>query len=139
MNTAHLHPMLIHFPIALVIFGFLAEILGLSFKNEVWLSKTGFFLLVFGTGSALLAAFTGLFFTREVSGLAIEVEERHELFAWITVVLLFATTSLRVYIEETKQERLRWLMLFLYGVSVVSVIATGLLGGTLVHKYLLTS
>jgi uncharacterized membrane protein len=138
MNTAHLHPMLIHFPIALVVFGFLAEVLALKFKSEAWLTKTGFFLLVFGTVSAILAAFTGLFFTREVSGLAIELEEKHELFAWITLFFLFLTTIFRVYIEDKKLFHLRWSMLVLYGISVVFVVVTGLLGGSLVHNYLLS-
>ena len=60
-DTSHFHPMLVHFPIALVIFGFLAELASLFFKKEACLSKLGFYLLILGTLSALAAWFTGLF------------------------------------------------------------------------------
>lgn len=52
-NTSHLHPMLVHFPIALVVFGFLADAVSLFYKKETCLSKTGFYLLVIGTLAAI--------------------------------------------------------------------------------------
>ncbi|HEY3390176.1 MAG TPA: DUF2231 domain-containing protein, partial [Prolixibacteraceae bacterium] len=63
VSTSHLHPMLVHFPIALVVFGFIAEIAALYFKREVCLSRIGFYLLIIGTLSALTAWLTGNFFT----------------------------------------------------------------------------
>ena len=48
-NTAHLHPMLVHFPIALLSFGFLFELLFLMNKKEICFTKTGFYLLISAT------------------------------------------------------------------------------------------
>ena len=47
INTDHLHPIIIHFPIAIIIVGFAAEVVSLFFKKEKCLSKTGFYLLSF--------------------------------------------------------------------------------------------
>ena len=64
-NTAHLHPIVVHFPVALITVGFLAEIVSLFFKSEKCLSKTGFYLLILGAISAMVAWGTGQLFTDE--------------------------------------------------------------------------
>ena len=38
--------MIVHFPIALIIVGFFAEVVSLFFKSEKCLSKTGFYLMI---------------------------------------------------------------------------------------------
>lgn len=43
---SHLHPMLVHFPIALVAVGFLLELIYLLNKKEICLTKAGYYLLV---------------------------------------------------------------------------------------------
>ena len=85
ISTSHLHPMLVHFPIAIILFGFIAETLSLFLKKEVCLSKTGFYLLISGTLMAVFALFSGILFTSEMSGSAEEIKELHELFAWTTL------------------------------------------------------
>ncbi len=57
-DTTYLHPMLVHFPIALLIIGFLADLAGLIFKKEFF-SKAGFYLLILGTAGVVAAYFTG--------------------------------------------------------------------------------
>ena len=54
-NTDHLHPMIVHFPIALITVGLLAEVVSLFFKNEKCLSKTGFYLMILGSLGAIAA------------------------------------------------------------------------------------
>ena len=93
ISTTHLHPMLVHFPIALVVFGFIAEIAAIYFKKEVCLSKAGYFLLIFGTLSAIVAWLTGNFFTAEMSGAAGEIKETHELFYYPKTGETLQTTS----------------------------------------------
>ena len=85
--------MLVHFPIALVAFGFLAELVRAFYKKEVCLSKFGVYLLLSGTIAAVAAWLKGNFFTSEMSGSAGELKETHELFAGLTLGTL---KSLRI-------------------------------------------
>lgn len=139
ISTSHFHPMLVHFPIALVVFGFLADFISLLYKKEACLSKTGFYLLIIGTLSAIAAWLTGILFTSEMSGSAGEIKETHELFAWITVGTLVAASLLRVFLNTRKEENksLKWTAFVLYALATVSVGITGFFGGTLVYSYMM--
>jgi uncharacterized membrane protein len=57
-DTTHIHPMIVHFPIALIIVGFLADLIGILLKKEFF-SRTGFYLLILGTLGAVTAYITG--------------------------------------------------------------------------------
>ena len=139
ISTSHLHPMLVHFPIALVVFGFIAEIAALYFKKEVCLSRLGFYLLIIGTLSALVAWLTGNFFTSEMAGTAGEVKDTHELFALITLATLLVTSALRIVLQfkNTENKGLRWIALLIYGLASISVSITGFYGGTLVYEFMM--
>ena len=138
-TTSHLHPMLVHFPIALVMVGFLAELAFLFFKKEVSLSKMGYYLLIVGTLAALAAWLTGNFFTAEMDGAAGKMRDTHELFATITLVLLLATSVLRttLLILKNQNSALKVLSFLLYALAAISVSITGYLGGSLVYNYML--
>lgn len=140
MSTTHFHPMLVHFPIALVVFGFMAELAGLYFKKEVCLSKIGFYLLIFGFLSAIAAWLTGTIFTSEMAGAAGEIRETHELFAWITLGTLLAAAAIRIFIQSKNEEntKLKWIAFVLYGLAAISVSITGFFGGTLVFNYMMS-
>jgi len=139
MSLTHLHPMLVHFPIALVVFGFAVDFASLIFKKEACLSKAGFYLLLGGTLSALLALFSGVFLTSEMAGTAGEVKDTHELFAWITLGILVLTSALRIYIliKHKENTNLKWVAFALYALAFISVSLTGLYGGTLVYNYMM--
>ena len=139
ISTSHLHPMLVHFPIALVVFGFIAEIAALYFKKEVCLSRLGFYLLIIGTLSALVAWFTGNFFTSDMAGAAGEIKDTHELFALITLGLLLVTSVLRIVIQSKSIESLglKRIALLTYCMAAISVSITGFYGGTLVYNYMM--
>jgi len=131
--------MLVHFPIALVAIGFLAEFAFLLFKKEVCLTKIGFYLLVIGTLTACATWLSGDLFTSEMSGAAGEIRETHELLATITVVLLIATLVLRsaLLFKKSENTKLKTLAFVLYGLAALSVSATGFFGGTLVYNYMM--
>jgi len=133
----HFHPMLVHFPIALVVFGFIADCATLYFKKEACLSKLGFYLLLAGTLMAVLAWSTGVLFTEEMSGAAGAVKETHESFAWITLGLLILTSVLRIRLQKKENTLLKWTAFTLYGLAAVSVSITGYYGGTLVYNYMM--
>ena len=139
ISTAHFHPMLVHFPIALVVLGFMAEVVLLFFKKEPGLFATGFYLLIAGTLSALAALLAGVFFTPEMSGAASEIQEIHELFAWITLGTLLAASVLRVflYFKKTENTGLKRIALVLYCLGAIAVSITGFYGGTLVYDYMM--
>jgi uncharacterized membrane protein len=139
ISTSHFHPMIVHFPIALVAFGFIADVASLLFKKEACLSKTGFYLLLLGTLSALAAVFTGTFFTSEMSGAAGDMKDTHEMFAWITVGILLVTCTIRLIMLNIKPEKswVKWSTLILYGLAAISVSITGFYGGTLVYSYMM--
>jgi uncharacterized membrane protein len=138
-SASHLHPMLVHFPIALIVFGFLADISSFFFKKEVCLSKFGFYLLIFGTLASLSALLTGVLFTSEMSGAAGEVKGTHELFAWITVGILIALSVFRTFlkVKDKEETELKWIAFALYGLAAISVSITGFYGGTLVYNYMM--
>jgi uncharacterized membrane protein len=138
-STNHLHPLIVHFPIALVIVGFIAEVAFLFFKKEIGLSKTGYYLLIAGTVAAIIAWFTGNFFTSEMDGPAGRIKDLHELFAIITLCLLLATSIIRstLLILKNENPNLKILVLMLYGLAALSVSITGYLGGSLVYNYML--
>lgn len=138
-DTSHLHPMLVHFPIALVVFGFLADIASLIYKKEVCLSKVGFYLLIIGTLAAIATWLSGILFTADMSGAAGTVRDTHELFAWITVGLLLTTSILRIILLVKKIEAsgLKWTAFTLYGLATLCVTITGFYGGTLVYNYMM--
>ena len=139
ISTSHFHPMLVHFPIALVVFGFIAEVAAIWFKKEIYLSRFGFYLLLAGTISALFALATGTLFTAEMEGAAAEIQETHELFAWITLSTLLISSALRIYLEVKKSENsgLQRIAFVLYGVGAIAVSITGFYGGSLVYDYMM--
>lgn len=139
ISTSHFHPMLVHFPIALIIFGFLADFAALLFKKEAYLAKCGYYLLLFGTISAILSWLTGMLFTSEMSGTAGEMRETHELFATITLSLLILTSVFRIFLQIKKLEKatLNWIAFVLYGLAAISVCITGYFGGNLVYVYMM--
>lgn len=138
-TTSHLHPMLVHFPIALVVFGFIAVIASLVFRKEASLPKTAFFLLLAGTLTAFTALMSGIFFTNDLSGAAGVVQNTHETFAWITLGLLLVTSAYWSFLIFKNQSNfaLNWITIVLYGLATVSVSITGYLGGTLVYNYMM--
>jgi uncharacterized membrane protein len=139
LPLSHLHPMLVHFPIALVVFGFLADLAFVFFKKQSFLPKTGFYLLIIGTLAACATVLSGILFTSEMAGEAGVVRESHEMFAWITLGILFATSALRIFLKVKKMEDsgLKWLALGLYGLATLSVMLTGFYGGNLVYNYMM--
>jgi uncharacterized membrane protein len=131
--------MLVHFPISLVIIGFLADLVLIIYKKELWLSKAGFYLLVTGTIAAIFSLLSGSLFTSELSGEAGEIRETHEMMAWITVVILVIASVFQMILNIRKADSryFRIISLWLYGLGALSVSITGFYGGTLVYNYMM--
>jgi uncharacterized membrane protein len=138
-ETSHFHPMIVHFPIALLLAGILADLASLIYKNEPCLKKAGFYLQISGTLGAIAAFLTGFLFTPELAGPVREIRETHELFAQITMWVMIVSSIVRIYLVVKKMEETNWkwlsLILFLIGATAVGI--TGYLGGNMVYIYLI--
>ncbi len=132
--------MIVHFPVALIITGFIADVSSLFFKKEKCLSKTGFYLMLLGALAAVAAWATGHLFTAEpTQGAIVSVFEKHETAALITMILMIAGASLRTYLVVRKKEEtdLRWVVFGIFFLAFLAVGFTGFLGGTMVFNYMM--
>jgi uncharacterized membrane protein len=139
-NTAHLHPMIVHFPVALIIAGFIADIASIFLKSEKCLSKTGFYLMISGTLAAIAAWSTGQLFTSQpTQGEIVKIFEKHETAALITMIIMIAGSGFRTWLVVKKQEesRMKWIAFGLYFLGFISVSYTGLMGGTMVYSFMM--
>jgi uncharacterized membrane protein len=140
INTAHLHPMIVHFPIALIMVGFLAEVISLFFKSEKCLSKSGFYLMILGTIAAITAWSTGQLFTSEpTQGAIMQIFARHENGALITMILMIVCSAFRIYLVIARKEEtaLKWIAFSLYFLGFCAVSFTGYMGGAMVYDYMM--
>ncbi|MCK9219388.1 MAG: DUF2231 domain-containing protein [Bacteroidales bacterium] len=138
-SATHFHPMMVHFPIAIIIIGFLADLAGVFFRKDKCLTKMGYWLEIVGMITAILAFGTGYFFTNPMEGEAGLAREQHEFFATFTLITIILATLFRIVINYLKKEEsnLKYLSLGLFFLGFVFVSITGYLGGTLVLDYMI--
>jgi uncharacterized membrane protein len=132
--------MIVHFPIALITVGFIAEVVSLFFKSEKCLSKTGFYLMVLGTLAAIAAWSTGQLFTEEpTQGEILKVFQKHETGALITMVLMIVGSIFRIWLIVRKKEEtsLKWISFGFYLLAFIAVTFTGFMGGTMVYNFMI--
>lgn len=135
----HVHPMLVHFPIAFIYAGFLCEFVYLFFKKEPFLYEAGFWLLCVGAVTVAAAYASGALLTKELYGAAGEVQSSHELFAEISTISALVGAAFKIYIKTEKKDEgiLKWIAFAIYAFIVVTVGITGYYGGVLVYDYLI--
>jgi len=135
----HIHPMVVHFPIALILAGFMVEIIHLFFRKESVLKEFHFWLLTAGSLSAFAAYFSGAFLTSAVPPETTAVISRHELFAELTVFAALVNIALMLYLKVEKKDEtsLKWLAFALNTLTVILLLLTAHHGGVLVYNYLL--
>ncbi|MCO6488433.1 MAG: hypothetical protein J5I98_08450 [Phaeodactylibacter sp.] len=136
-TASHLHAMLVHFPIALLIVGFLFDLAG-TFGNRHFFRQAGLALLVLGAIGAVAAFFSG-----EAAGAGMEGgslgkavalhEQAAAITAWGSVGVALLRLSLLAL--NRYQGWLRSLNLLLFALLIASVARTGYLGGQLVYRH----
>ena len=146
-DTSHLHPMIVHFPIALITVGFLADFFSLFLsKKEPALSKIGFYLMILGTLGTIAAVITGEFFTGHKIGETAHfigkpalILESHELFAKITMIIMILVSIFRIVLVLLKKENsaIKYFIIFLIAIAAATVSYTGFLGGNLVYNFMI--
>lgn len=135
----HIHPMVVHFPIALILVGFMAELFYLFFRKEPFLQAASFWLFCAGAVTAALAYASGLFLTKELYGEAGVVQSSHELFAELTVIIALVGAAFKIYLKAEGKENgfLKWIAFAFYAATTIFVSITGYYGGVLVYGYLI--
>lgn len=135
-----LHPMVIHFPIALFVVYTLLEFIALFFKNGNF-SKVILIILGMGVFFAILAVLTGNKAAEACEKLVppdvSEIIETHETFATITL-FFYATLFLIKFYVVTKLETgrlLKYAFLILTLIGNIFIYLTGYYGGQLVFKH----
>lgn len=137
-DPSHIHPMIVHFPIALLIVGFFSDLVGLVSRKEFF-NKTGFYLLILGTLGAVAAYLSGEFAGDGVTeagalGQALEV---HESAAVLSVWLMAGTALVRIgaVVLKKYEGAVKAVAFGLFLVGVLSIARTGYYGGELVFKH----
>ena len=138
IDLTYIHPMVVHFPIALLLVGFVAEVTGAIFKKEFF-SKAAFYLIIIGALGVVAAYFSGNFAGDGITetGPLKQALELHQSSAILTVWLVVATALFRVALVVLKKfrGRLQWIAVALFLITVLSMSQTGHYGGQLVYKH----
>ena len=138
-DSSYFHPMTVHFPIALIMVGFIIDLISVFNRKDPCLSKMGYYLEIIGMFATIIAFGTGYYFTSTLAGEAGLVQQEHKLFAILTLIFIIVATTLRVIIVYVNKERSywKWVVLCLYLCAFIFVIYTGHLGGYLVQDFLM--
>jgi uncharacterized membrane protein len=132
--------MVVHFPIALLLVGFLFEFVFLFIKKDHCLSKAGMYLMILGTLGAGVALTSGFLFTSALTdGEVAKIYDRHKMAAILTLIIMCIATVFRIILAAKQKEEtsLKWVSFGLYFIGTACLGFTGMMGGTMVYKYLL--
>jgi uncharacterized membrane protein len=137
ISATHLHAMIVHFPIALLMVGFLSELIGFI-TGKSFFKKASFYLLLLAAAGAATAYFTGDAAGEGLEGGSLKkAMDLHEQAAVITLWLTVAAALVRTAFELLKG-KMKWLNIaafILFAAAVAGVGRTGYLGGQLVYKH----
>lgn len=140
---ADLHPVIVHFPIAVFVLYGVSEISALFFRKD-WLAKITTPLLALGVVFSIIGALTGNQAYTAVKPVLTSkpslVEEaiiKHEQFATITLWYFLSLLVAKFYILINKKQSQNWKIVFciLSLIGIYLVYETGYLGGKLVYDY----
>jgi uncharacterized membrane protein len=138
IDPTHLHPMVVHFPIALIVVGFFSDLIGVLLKRDFFL-RAGLYLLLLGTAGVVAAYFSGDFAGEGLAegGALKQALETHESAATFSLWVMVATVLVRITLLATKKFTgvLRWIPISFFLLGVLSIARTGFYGGQLVYKH----
>tara|TARA_Y100000294_G_scaffold169420_1_gene180565 strand:+ start:878 stop:1300 length:423 start_codon:yes stop_codon:yes gene_type:complete len=133
MFFAKLHPLLVHFPVGLLVSGVLFELYG-NLRGENSVAQAGAFNVRFGFWCSLPVAVVGF-----LGVMSIEVKDefkpflsRHILFAFSTVFLFLGVMLLSRFCDRTWGKMVYYFFLM---AGLLAVLGAGYYGGELVHRF----
>jgi len=144
-DTSKIHPMLVHFPIALAIVGVVLELVRFYFHkpNEAFFHKaepklpSGELLLYIATVSAVVAVLSGFLFTGTFAGKPLEVRNLHMVLAVLSTVALALASLLYIHARFVRMGRSTKLGLAFYVAAAILMGVAGHVGGDLVYTYMI--
>lgn len=136
MITHPLHPLTVHFPIALLFTSVFFDLLGIL-TGKKHFSQTGWWLLILGLVGGAVAAGFGMWTEEQVeaSGVPEGAVDRHEAFA-LTTLAVFAALAVvrwRMRARWSPRDRVIYLIVAMVGLLLLGI--TGFYGGELVYRY----
>ena len=137
ISATHFHAMIVHFPIALLMTGFLSEVIALFAKKDFF-KNVAFYLLLLGALGAAVAYLSGGYAGEGIEEGPLEGPmELHEQAAMITLWLAIITALFKVVVYYFKYNAgwVKFVSLLLFVCLVGAVGTTGYLGGQLVYRH----
>jgi uncharacterized membrane protein len=137
----NVHPMLVHFPIAIFFFAVLMDFLNFFLPERWWNERGTMITYVIGVISVVVVYFSGMraeSTIHHLSGLAQHAVDQHQIWALRTLWFFVLYTLVRLYLFFTqKVQRQRWhlIMLLISLGGLFLLYKTGEKGGKLVYKY----
>jgi uncharacterized membrane protein len=136
----NVHPLVIHFPIVLVMAAAVVDLVDVAFERSVWLRAATTTLYITGALSLIVAFLTGLQAQGTVlmPGMAYPVLAEHRQWALITMTYCIVVAALRLVVLRGDGARSRRRRLALLGIGLVSVVLvqqTAERGARLVYEY----
>jgi uncharacterized membrane protein len=133
-----IHPMIVHFPIALFSTFVLLEVLWFIFKKD-WLKNSSILTLFIGLLSVIPALLSGEASAEAIENMqqVAELVESHETFAKLTGLTFLLVLIIKVFLIRTGKLNLKTNLIpfILSLVGIYFLIQTGLRGGELVYKH----
>jgi uncharacterized membrane protein len=135
----NIHPLIIHFPIALLVFAVLFDLARLRFREQDWLENAVIALYASGTIGLIAAFFTGreAVETVSVTGGAVPVVSSHEDWALYTLIFFMVYTTIRfmAWWKEPDNGFVQSILLIIAFVGIGILWKTGDLGAQLVYQH----
>ncbi len=131
-----LHPILIPFPIGLLVFSLIADLIYLWRGNPVWENYIAFYTLLAGIIGAALAAVPGLIdWATLTERSVVKIANWHARVNIITLLIFIASFYLRTASGATWIKGMPVLPTIISAVGVVGLVIAGWLGGELVFRH----
>lgn len=137
ISSTHLHAMVVHFPIALLMIGFLFEAISFFYKKEFF-RQSAFYLLILGMFGTVVSYLAGNAAGAGMEeGLLNKAMNLHEQAATISLWLAIITALVYavIYFLKSNKSWLRVIGVLLFTGVIGSIARTGYLGGQLVYKH----
>ncbi|HTN44683.1 MAG TPA: DUF2231 domain-containing protein [Nitrospiria bacterium] len=130
------HPIVVHFPIALLFTAVYFEIFGFWVRREAY-RQFGLWLLILGLISGIIASAVGFWGEEAVvaAGVPEKAVDRHEFLAITTLVVFALLLLFRWRVRDRWSLRNRTVYMTLAVLGVLLLGSTGYFGGDLVYRY----